>query len=74
MEKLYTLDGFHQVEGDIQSLFTSGERATALAIAKVWLEHGWNPVLFSKTYDGKFQKLFDYRNHKRIKKSRRQAA
>lgn len=65
---MFVLNGFSGDE-DFQSLFTHGERATALGVAKEWLRKEWHPFLFSKTYDGKFKVLLNYRNasHKQRK-------
>ena len=54
--------------GPIQLLFTNGERETALGIAQVWYEKGYKPYLYSKTYDGQFEHLFNYRFKDRGKK------
>lgn len=48
-------------DGPIQSLFVESERETALAIAASWYAKGWKPVLFSKTYDGQFETLYNYK-------------
>lgn len=55
--------------GPIQSLFTEGEKETALAIAASWYTKGWKPYLFSKTYDGNFAVLFNYAFKDRGKKA-----
>lgn len=69
MDKDFVLRGFNDIEGDLESLFTSNERALALHVAKCWQARGWMPYLLSRTYDGKFQVLFNYRNasHKQRK-------
>ena len=80
MSKLYVLngvlpnavrDGSHVTPaGPIQSFFTENEHDTALAIAKVWYGKGYKPVLFSKTYDGQFETLYNYRNYDRAAKAK----
>lgn len=72
MSKLYVLngvlpfavrdEGHVTAAGPVQQLFTENEYDTALAIAKVWYNKGYKPILFSKTYDGEFETLYDYRD------------
>jgi hypothetical protein len=54
-------DGHVTPAGPIQSLFVENERETALAIAGEWYAKGWKPLLFSKTYNGQFETMFNYK-------------
>lgn len=64
MDKDFVLRGFNTEEGDLELLFTANERATALHVAKLWQARGWMPFLYSRTYNGIFNVLYNYRNHK----------
>jgi hypothetical protein len=61
-------DGFVTPAGDIQALYT--EREVALDHAKLWYAKGRKPVLFSKTYDGQFEFLYNYKNYDRAAKAK----
>ena len=52
---------------EYQLCFTDNEREIALEIANLWLAKGWMPFLFSKTYNGKFQTLLDFRQRTKKK-------
>jgi len=67
--KAYILNGQHPIEGDIQANFTDNERETALGVAAAWYAKGWKPYLYSKTYDGQFEHLFNYRFKDRGRKA-----
>lgn len=79
MSKMYVLngvlphafksDGVVTPAGPIQALFVDSERETALAIAASWYAKGWKPYLFSKTYDGQFETLYNYRFKDRAAKA-----
>ena len=69
MEKEFVLRGFNQEEGELESFFTGNERATALHVAKMWLLKGWMPFLYSRTYNGTFNVLFNYRNAEKKRKA-----
>jgi hypothetical protein len=58
--KLYVLIG-KTPKGYAEQLFSDGERATALAIAKKWDEKGWKPKLTSQTYDGNFRTVYNWK-------------
>lgn len=45
---LYGLKGTHPVEGELYQEFTANERVTALAIAQIWYQKGWRPLLIEK--------------------------
>ena len=49
-------DGYVSHPGPVQSLFTPGERQTALEIAAKWEAKGWKPILL----DGK-KVLYHYK-------------
>jgi hypothetical protein len=61
MDKLYVLRGNNQGE-IMEQLFLAGEHNTALAVAKLWLEKGWRPFLYSKTSGGKFKVWMNWRS------------
>lgn len=64
-------DGNHVTAmGLIQALFVESERDTALAIAREWYAKGWKPYLISKTYDGQFDTLYNYRHYDRAAKAK----
>lgn len=68
--KAYTLNGM--VNGrEEQMLFASGERATAMAIAREWLAKGRQPFLY-EACDGKIKVLLNFRNFE--KKAAKKAA
>jgi len=56
--------------GPMQSLFLEGEKELALQVARCWYDRGWKPVLTAKTYDGQFDRLYDYRLHDKMAKAR----
>jgi hypothetical protein len=58
----------HPKEGPMEALFTENERQTALAICRSIFDKGQRPRLISKTHDGEFKTLFDYRNVQKKRK------
>jgi hypothetical protein len=69
MDRMFLLIGQHPYDGVIESNFTQGEAATALAIAKEWDRKGFRPVLISKTYKGDFKFLYRSVKHLAIKRA-----
>ncbi len=55
------------MQEECEALFTSGEKATALAVAAAWDARGYKPWLFSKTYDGDFKTLYNWESRAKAK-------
>jgi hypothetical protein len=47
---MYVLNGWNRRDGELEQNFTKNEGETAIAIARIWLNKGWSPVL--KSYVG----------------------
>ena len=47
---MYVLNGWNRRDGEMEQYFTRNEGETAIAIARIWLNKGWRPVL--KSYVG----------------------
>jgi len=62
---ILVLEGFNGIEGDLRNEFTVTEKATAMGIAELWNVKGWKPVLYSKTYDGRFHTIYNYKSRQR---------
>jgi hypothetical protein len=54
---MLVLKGTHPIEGEMEQLFTSNERDTAIAIGREWFRNGWRPRLLVKSWDGRFSWL-----------------
>ena len=54
MNPLMLLKGTHPVEGEMEQNFTWREKATAIAIGRIWFRKGWKPRLLVKSWDGRF--------------------
>jgi hypothetical protein len=54
---LIMLKGTHPVEGELCNEFTLNEQDTAIHVGQKWLEHGWHPRLFIKSFDGRVRWL-----------------